>query len=192
MRYLFGFLCVCALGAVPLPGCGGSDSCQGVTCDDGEVCTEDACNPANGTCDFTPVGDGTACADGACLRGDCTALITVSGIVNVIDRSSPPVNATVAVLGTSLSTTTNERGDYSFGAFAGDWVFQAVADGASFVFTYVSDAMCNEDTVPKVRAFIDAAKEAEQMFKDGASREEIGTNVSEAGKKRFWDLWPEG
>jgi len=73
MRYLFGFLCVCALGAVPLLGCGETSSCQGVTCDDDEVCTEDACNPANGTCDFTPVGDGTVCADGACLRGDCTA-----------------------------------------------------------------------------------------------------------------------
>jgi len=131
MRYLFGFLCVCALGAVPLLGCGetSSDRCQGVTCDDDKVCTEDACNPANGTCDFTPVGDGTACADGACLRGDCTTLITVSGIVNVIDRSPPPVNATVSVLGTSLSTTTNERGDYSFGAFAGDWVLQASQEG---------------------------------------------------------------
>ena len=26
MRYLFGFLCVCALGAVPLVGCGESGS----------------------------------------------------------------------------------------------------------------------------------------------------------------------
>lgn len=40
-----------------------------------------------------------------------------------------------------------------------DFVFQATADGASYVFTFVSAGMCNEKTVPKVKAFIDAGKE---------------------------------
>ena len=72
-----------------------------------------------------------------------------------------------------------------------DWVFQAAADGAASVFTYVSATMCNEPTVEKVHAFIAAAKEAKDMIDGGASREDVGKLVSEAGRKRFWDHWPE-
>ncbi len=79
MRYLFGFLCVCALGVMPLVGCsettgdGGSGGdagsgghggtggiaeeagcfrvpCEDVECDDGDPCTEGECNFADGTC----------------------------------------------------------------------------------------------------------------------------------------------
>ena len=72
-----------------------------------------------------------------------------------------------------------------------DFVFQAVYDGASYVFTYVADAMCNEETVKKVHSFIKAAKATEQMLPKGATREQIGECVSEAGRKKFWDHWPE-
>ena len=37
-------------------------------CDDGDYCTEDACDPADGSCSNAPVPDGTACYDG----DDCT------------------------------------------------------------------------------------------------------------------------
>ena len=61
MRYLFGFLCVCALGLVPLVGCDVGvgdlclfepcpDKCEGVVCpDDGNACTEEGCD--GGSCD---------------------------------------------------------------------------------------------------------------------------------------------
>ena len=159
MRYLFGFLCVCALGVMPLVGCseggeggsggtggeggsggtagdggsggtagdGGSGgtvaagcdlglcaSIGGVDCDDGDPCTEDSCNGANGTCrylaqcdDFNdcttemcdpadgscstpiPVDDGTSCAGGTCESGVCVLSGTVlpcteQGIRNAI------------------------------------------------------------------------------------------------------------
>jgi len=72
-----------------------------------------------------------------------------------------------------------------------DWVFQAAADGASSVSTDIEGAMCEARVVPKVRAFIEAAKEAERMFRDGATREDLAANVSPAGRERFWDHWPE-
>jgi hypothetical protein len=103
MRYLFGILCVCALGVVPLVGCGeAAAGCAGAI-------------------------DGTACSDGACLDGACTALTTASGIVLLyegLDTDLPAVGATVSVHGTSLSTTTNDVGEFSFDVFMGDWFFQ--------------------------------------------------------------------
>jgi predicted outer membrane repeat protein len=39
--------------------------------DDGDECTNDACNPETGTCDYPPVQDGTPCTDGICLNGVC-------------------------------------------------------------------------------------------------------------------------
>lgn len=72
-----------------------------------------------------------------------------------------------------------------------DFVFQAAADGASSVFTYIEGIMCNEESVKKVHAFIGAAKETEKMLSEGATREQIGQYVSETGKKKFWDHWLE-
>lgn len=72
-----------------------------------------------------------------------------------------------------------------------DFVFQAVADGASSVWTNVGATMCNPETVKKVHAFIDAAKQAERMLDEGAGRDRIGECVSDEGKKKFWDHWPE-
>ena len=51
--------------------------CEGVECDDGNVCTGDACNPATGACEHVPVADGTACDEsnecttGMCANGEC-------------------------------------------------------------------------------------------------------------------------
>ncbi len=38
-----------------LPGPCNTNLCSGVTCDDGNPCTTDACNPGNGQCTFTPL-----------------------------------------------------------------------------------------------------------------------------------------
>ena len=72
-----------------------------------------------------------------------------------------------------------------------DFVFQAAADGADNVHSYVEVTMCNEETLKKVHSFIKAAKEAKQMLDKGATREQLGACVSESGKKKFWDHWPE-
>ncbi len=72
-----------------------------------------------------------------------------------------------------------------------DWVFQAVADGASAVFTHIDDVMCEPANVPKVHAFIEAAKEAERTLAEGGTREDVGALVTDRGRKRFWDHWPQ-
>ncbi|MFH1008679.1 MAG: hypothetical protein V1800_14455 [Candidatus Latescibacterota bacterium] len=72
-----------------------------------------------------------------------------------------------------------------------DFVFKAVSDGASYVFTFVSNTMTDADTVRKVHTFIRAAEDVEQMLDEGIRREEIGQGVSAQGQARFWDHWPE-
>jgi len=71
----------------------------------------------------------------------------------------------------------------------GDFVFQSAADGASGVITYVAEAMCNEETVPKVHAFIRAAKEAKRLLDEGCPRAEMAQRVSPAGRATLWDAW---
>ena len=73
MRYLFGFLCVCALGVVPLVGCDILEGdCPG-GCDDGKPCTHDVCGFLGCYHEWSDVGttcnlDGVA---GVCIRGVC-------------------------------------------------------------------------------------------------------------------------
>jgi len=66
-----------------------------------------------------------------------------------------------------------------------DFVYQAVADGASYVFTFVEADMCQESTAEKVRAFIAAAKQAKRLLSKGVSRKEIGQRVYARGAKKF-------
>ena len=73
---------------------------------------------------------------------------------------------------------------------AADFVYQAVADGASGVFTYVSNGMCSGEAVEKVYSFIRACKNVEKMLSEGVPRREIGKLVSDGGKKKFWVEWP--
>ena len=71
MRYLFGFLCVCALGVVPLVGCSedGASECEGVA-------------------------DGTACSGGECFDGVCASVgafhCTEQGVRNAIAAGGGP------------------------------------------------------------------------------------------------------
>jgi len=102
MRYLFGFLCVCAIGLMSTVGCGpetGVMLCQGVMCDDdGNECTDDVCNPADGTCGV-PVEDGTVCSEltpkrGECLDGVCAPVgafpCTEQGIRDAVAAAGGP------------------------------------------------------------------------------------------------------
>lgn len=124
MRYLVGLVCVLGLGVMGCVETSGADLCEGVMCpDDGNACTEDVCNPADGTCGV-PLENGAACSSGACLDGTCTSLVSVSGTVDY--GGAPPGEGsqiTVSVDGTSLSTTTDVSGTFSFEVFPGDWFF---------------------------------------------------------------------
>jgi hypothetical protein len=154
MRYLVGFIFVLALGVMPMVGCsetsgeggsggdGGSggtagDGGSGGTAGDGGSGGTAGVGGSGGTAGSGGTGgtdqcegaeDGTTCSDGACLDGACTVLTTVSGSVTVqesLDVDSPAVGATVSVRGTSLSTTPDEFGEFSFDVFAGGWFFES-------------------------------------------------------------------
>ena len=71
-----------------------------------------------------------------------------------------------------------------------DWVFQAAADGACRIFTLVCATMTDRASVEKVRVFVEACGHVANLFARGADRGDIGELVSTAGKKRFWDNWP--
>lgn len=53
------------------------------------------------------------------------------------------------------------------------WVFDAVADGASGVFTYVGRNICTVEGADKIRGFIRAAKEVERLLLEGCPRDEL-------------------
>jgi hypothetical protein len=103
------WVCMLALLAVPIVGCGettgaggsggsggtgGTDLCEGVGCDDGNECTQDVCDPADGVCDYAPVQDGATCGDGAgtCQAGSCvgTFACTEQGIRDAIAEGGGP------------------------------------------------------------------------------------------------------
>ncbi|MBT8453625.1 MAG: hypothetical protein KJO40_16795, partial [Deltaproteobacteria bacterium] len=61
----------------------GGDLCEDVMCeDDGNECTETACNPANGACETSNVADGTECDGGAgtCSGGQCVEVDLCEGV----------------------------------------------------------------------------------------------------------------
>jgi len=136
MRCLFGFLCVCALSAMPLVGCDDAEGGGGSGGTGGMPECEGAAN-------------GAACSDGACLDGACTALTTVSGTVTVqesLDVDSPAVGATVSVHETSLSTTSDEFGEFSFDVFPGVWFFESSKENTwGFIELYAVPAEGRSD-----------------------------------------------
>lgn len=72
-----------------------------------------------------------------------------------------------------------------------DFVFQTAADGASSVFTIIEGTMATDQGVRKVQAFREAGEQAQRLLAQGCSRQELGTRVSAAGRKRFWACFPE-
>jgi hypothetical protein len=74
-------------------GTGGMPGCERPEgCNDGKECTEDTC--IGTTCEFTPIEDGTACADGECLDGVCAPTgafpCTEQGVRNAIAEGGGP------------------------------------------------------------------------------------------------------
>src|SRR5687767_6287436 len=55
----------CPLDPFSVPGC----RVEGVTCDDGNVCTDDTCDAVTGMCSFEAVPAGTDCDDGDACNG---------------------------------------------------------------------------------------------------------------------------
>ena len=72
-----------------------------------------------------------------------------------------------------------------------DFVFQAAADGASSVFTIIEGTLSTEEEYPKIMAFKAVGEEVDKLLKAGCSREELGTYVSDRGKAKYWDRFPE-
>lgn len=70
-----------------------------------------------------------------------------------------------------------------------DFLYQSCADGAMGVTMTVEELMCQERNVPKVLAFIEAAKRAQQMISQGATPAEVGALVSPTGRATLWDGW---
>jgi len=118
VRYFFGLMCMLALsliGCSETAGTGGS----GGTAGSGGSGGTDGCESAV---------NGTACSGGACLDGVCTALTTVSGTV-FVDEVDAAVGATVSWLGSTLSTTADESGTFSFEVPVGNLFLQASRAG---------------------------------------------------------------
>ena len=65
-------------------GAGGSLLCADVDCDDQNECTTDACDPADGECDYTLVTDGMTCdfggLPGVCGAGACEDAMLCAGV----------------------------------------------------------------------------------------------------------------
>ena len=66
--------------------------CEGVDCDDGKECTDDICNPVDGSCDNEPLPDGTPCSEGGCEDLVCTSVFscTEDGIRTAIAAGGGP------------------------------------------------------------------------------------------------------
>jgi hypothetical protein len=62
-------------------------------------------------------------------------------------------------------------------------VFQAAAAGAERVYADIEGCMCNQATVPKVRAFLTAFDAVKKRISEGAPRSEFNRDPG------FWVRW---
>lgn len=98
---------LCSDGACDGAGsCVVASRCIGVECDDGNECTSDVCDPADGSCHSMPVPDGTLCSVGACQNAMCGTVFpcTEQGIRDAIAQGGGPL--TFACNGATTVTTT--------------------------------------------------------------------------------------
>ena len=80
--------------------------CEGINCDDGNECTDDVCDPRDGSCDREPFPDGTPCSGGGCENAVCTSVFscTEQGIGSAISAGGG--SYTFACNGPTRITTT--------------------------------------------------------------------------------------
>ena len=79
MKCFASLVFVLALGIVAGAGCSESrpNLCAGAPCDDGNGCTDDVCDPSDGSCSNVPLEDGAFCDIGYCQNGECDAIDSV-------------------------------------------------------------------------------------------------------------------
>ena len=115
-----------------------------------------------------------------------------AGIVDYDSGISPKLNPKVINENTSMPFGWR-LGSFNYEEMTtqdiSDFVFQAVADGASYVFTCIESVMCKPQTVEKIRVFNDSAEKAKQMLDSGKNKEDIADLVSANGRKKFWANW---
>jgi len=118
MRYLVGFICVLALGGVPLVGCGErAVSCgEDKECDDGNVCTFDDCAGEIFTphyCEHKPID----CRERLPLPYDSEC---ATAEFEVCDTEAPEFRACGEV--TFINEDRGCGEDSGMGCFGGSWV----------------------------------------------------------------------
>ena len=115
-----------------------------------------------------------------------------AGIVDYDSGISPKLNPKVINENTSMPFGWR-LGSFNYEEMTtqdiSDFVFQAAADGASYVFTCMEFVMCKPQTIEKVRVFNSSAEKAKQMLNSGKTREDIAALVSDNGCKKFWANW---
>jgi hypothetical protein len=120
MRYLFGFMCVLALGVMPMVGCVDfdlfEDGCEGMVCDDDNECTEDGCSSwgvGSLGCHSDPVDEGTACdfdgLAGVCIDGVCCDVCERDG--NECTRDCNPATGTCDYISVEDGTNCDDGND---------------------------------------------------------------------------------
>lgn len=70
---------------------------------------------------------------------------------------------------------------------AKDFVYASIRDGASGVFTEADHL--DSHSIAVVNAFIEACENTQSLFDQGATREDIGKQISPEGKAYYWDKW---
>jgi uncharacterized protein (TIGR03382 family) len=108
MRYLFGFMCMLALGVMPLVGCGDDGRCEfSADCDDGNQCTYNRCD--DGRCSFPNKPDGASCTreclmgSGECENGNCDRCVYTCSSVHRDDAPGTWLLAVLGLLGIRLA-----------------------------------------------------------------------------------------
>ena len=115
-----------------------------------------------------------------------------AGVVDYDSGISPRLNPKIINENTSMPFGWR-LGSFNYDSMTNqdvsDFVFQAVGDGASYVFTCMEHIMCKPQTIEKIRVFNDSAKKAKQMLDSGKTIKDVAALVSDNGRKKFWANW---
>ena len=163
--------------------CDGAGACAGggsVSCDDGNPCTADLCDPATG-CASAPVASGTACGDGDVCNGDevCDgAGVCVMGTPLACDDG----NACTADACDALSGCANDPVAAGTSCDDGDaCTLDDACDGAGRCGGTI-DPTCSDAGVPDAGVDVDAGGDADAAMPLPDAGEERDAGESDAGE----------